>query len=123
MKDRQFSGLFDAGLTALVTIGDVSATFSLFYAWRLKESEICLFRTHKMASSDFGGTRETGEPGQWPGFFLLRARLDPLSPPYAVNSCQATIPRRHSQAHDKDKRDASYARSSQASNRHTQVTQ
>ena len=74
MNDRQFSGLSDAGLRALRTNSDVSATFSLFYAHGLKGSEICLFGTRKMASSNFGGTRETGEPGQWPGFFLLRAR-------------------------------------------------
>jgi hypothetical protein len=32
MKDRQFSWLFDAGLTALGMTSDVSATFFLFYA-------------------------------------------------------------------------------------------
>jgi hypothetical protein len=31
IKDRQFSALFDAGLTALGTTSDVSATFFLFY--------------------------------------------------------------------------------------------
>ena len=64
INNRQFSGLFDAGLTALARTSDVSATFVFFNTHNLKRPEICLFRTCRWPHW-IRGNEGSGEA--WPG--------------------------------------------------------
>ena len=68
MKISPFSG-FLTRVSALGTASDALATLFLFICMDANGSEIRLFRTRRDGVIKFGGTRETGEPGQLPGFF------------------------------------------------------